>query len=127
MPPLLRIIAAGMLSLSLGLHWAVLQSAAWAGMLVDRVQEMSVGEAIRTTFDGAHPCRLCQVVQEGRAAAKAEDGLPQGGVKKLDVFPLGAGVVWVGRSTDGLGVRFAGMGEWVSWSAPPESPPPRRV
>lgn len=52
-----------------GAHWAVLQVTAWTGMLVSRTQTVGVEEAVRTTFDGAHPCEMC----EGISAAKQEE------------------------------------------------------
>jgi hypothetical protein len=53
---------------SIGAHWLVLQSVAWVGMVVSYSQEASVTEAISKTFDGEHPCRLCEFVKEGRKA-----------------------------------------------------------
>jgi hypothetical protein len=53
-----------------GAHWLVLQTAAWTGMLVNRSQETTVSEAVRTTFDGEHPCALCQAVEEGQQKEK---------------------------------------------------------
>jgi hypothetical protein len=51
--------------LSLGLQWAALQGIAWTGMLISFSQEGSLIEAMEKTFDGAHPCALCKVVEEG--------------------------------------------------------------
>lgn len=65
-----------LLSLSLGLHWAVLQTAAWAGMFLERVQTESVSAAIEKTFDGEHPCRVCLLVREGRRAQTTDDSAP---------------------------------------------------
>lgn len=61
------------LVLSLGLHWAVLQSVAWAGMLVKYSQDASFSEAWSKTFDGKHPCKLCTSIQKGRAEEKQQD------------------------------------------------------
>jgi hypothetical protein len=52
---------------------AGLQVAAWAGMLVARTQAQGLDAAIRSTFDGEHPCRLCAVVRE---LAAGETGVP---------------------------------------------------
>ena len=62
-----------LLSFSLGLHWAALQSVAWTSMFLERVQQGTLFEALQTTLDGKHPCRICLVVREGRAAAKWND------------------------------------------------------
>jgi len=47
-----------------GVHWALLQTTAWTGMLVARSQEAGVMNAVETTFDGLHPCSLCKVIKE---------------------------------------------------------------
>jgi hypothetical protein len=65
-PALLRIFAIICALHVSGAHWALLQSVAWTGMLVSRSQQTGVEEAVRTTFDGEHPCRLCVVVKEGQ-------------------------------------------------------------
>jgi hypothetical protein len=48
------------LLVSIGGHWALLQSVAWTQMLVERSQKSTLLEAVKTTFDGAHPCDLCK-------------------------------------------------------------------
>jgi hypothetical protein len=45
-----------------GAHWMLLQTAAWTGMLVTRAQSSTVAEAVKTTFDGDHPCGLCAAI-----------------------------------------------------------------
>lgn len=45
----------------------VLQVAAWSGMIATRTAEQGLTEAVKTTFDGEHPCRLCSMVQEASA------------------------------------------------------------
>jgi hypothetical protein len=49
-----------------GGQWAVLQSMAWAGMLMNRVRTEQLHQALMSTFDGNHPCPLCDAVQKGR-------------------------------------------------------------
>jgi hypothetical protein len=65
-----RIIAASLLALFLGVHWFALQSVGWASMLVSRSQTAGWQEAVRTTFDGEHPCEVCKLVSAGRKAEK---------------------------------------------------------
>ena len=57
----------------LGGHWAVLQTVAWTGMLVDFAQRDSLAAAVTKTFDGAHPCSLCESVTEGRQQEKKQE------------------------------------------------------
>lgn len=66
------------LMISIGLHWAVLQSAAWVGMAVAySVEKGSVVEGLSDTFDGDHPCPLCKAVEKGVESEKQpKDGQP---------------------------------------------------
>jgi hypothetical protein len=70
------------LSTSIGLHWAFLQSVAWMSMLVSYSHSSAFAEAVVKTFDGQHPCRLCNLVEDGKKTEKAQKVLkPQA---KLD-------------------------------------------
>lgn len=66
----------------LGGHWAVLQSVAWARMIVDYAQRESLTVAVAKTFDGAHPCSLCATVSEGRQQEKKQEATTT--IAKLD-------------------------------------------
>ena len=61
------------LTLSLGAHWAFLQSVAWVGMVVNYSHNATLGEAFSKTFDGEHPCKLCKFVQAGKASEKKQN------------------------------------------------------
>ena len=61
-----RILLVAALMISIGLHWAVMQSVAWVGMAVAySVQTGSVVQGFSDTFDGQHGCPLCHAVEEG--------------------------------------------------------------
>ena len=61
-----------------GGHWAVLQSSAWAKMVWNYSQEMSLFAAVEKTFGGL-PCDFCKKVrdawehEEGKSPDKAVD------------------------------------------------------
>ncbi len=61
------------LALTLGLHWAVLQSAAWAGMAVKFAQQDSIKVALSKTFDGQHACQLCKFVEDGKKSTSKDE------------------------------------------------------
>jgi hypothetical protein len=63
---LFQLAVAGALILAVGVHWGVLQSVAWAGMVITYAHSAPLTVALQKTFDGAHPCKLCKVVQEGK-------------------------------------------------------------
>lgn len=56
-----------------GAHWMILQTAAWTGMLVSRAQQGSVAEAVETTFDGEHPCRMCSAIETGQKKEQEQE------------------------------------------------------
>jgi len=56
--------------LSVGGHWAMLQSIAWTRMLADFSRTESFTCAVKKTFDGHHPCPMCLKIREGRAQEK---------------------------------------------------------
>jgi len=49
-----------------GGHWAVLQSVAWTGMLIEYSQSSSLRAAVIKTFGGKAPCQMCRTIEEGR-------------------------------------------------------------
>ena len=93
----LRMVAALLVCLTLGLHWATLQAFAWTAMIVERSQTGSLTEAIQTTFDGRHPCKLCKIVRTGQAAEKKSESqlkfqkleLPMPAAVNPSVMPAG--------------------------------------
>ena len=89
----LRMIAALVLACSLGLHWALLQSFGWVSMLAQRSQSTSWSEAVRTTFDGQHPCLVCRVVNEARRDEKHVPRTVQ--ISKLEMTAPTAWLVFV--------------------------------
>jgi hypothetical protein len=65
-------VVVGALTFAVGAHWTFLQSAAWLGMAVKYSQGDSLKGALEKTFNGKHPCRLCQFVAEGKKAEKRQ-------------------------------------------------------
>ena len=58
------------LVLTTGLHWAALQTVAWSAMLASHLRTQSVEESMAQTFDGLHPCCLCQAIAAAKQAEK---------------------------------------------------------
>ena len=67
-----QIITLVVLALNLGLHWAALQSVAWVSMIVRYSQTTTFQEALVQTFDGQHPCSLCEFVADGKKAEQEQ-------------------------------------------------------
>ncbi len=60
------------LVVTIGGHWAVLQSVAWVGMAVSYSKDAPLAEALVKTFDGNHPCALCKAVNAGKQAEQKQ-------------------------------------------------------
>lgn len=119
-----RALVIAALVLSVGLHWTVLQSAAWVSMIVSYSQDGSVGDAIEKTFDGQHPCALCQLVEHGTA----KDQGPQKKAPDLKKMELSLVVI------EGLVMPPPGHPDFTTLSEQamqraqvPPVPPPRAV
>ena len=113
-----------LLCLSLGMHWTLLQGVAWTGMFLVNLNEGTVTEAVKKTFDGEHPCPLCLAVKEGQKKEK-DDSKPLAAksVKKFEAV-LVAKTRLVAppaevRSFSGFVFSFEG------WTGRPSMPPPR--
>ncbi len=74
-PRIYNVIAACLLIVSIGGHWALLQSVAWMGMLVSYSAEENFSAAIEKTFDGKHPCGLCKAVDHGKRSEEKKSFL----------------------------------------------------
>jgi hypothetical protein len=68
-----RIVTIFALCCAIGLHWLTLQSIAWTSMLIDYSKRGTLCQAIAQTFDGAHPCSLCRVVNKANSTEKKSD------------------------------------------------------
>lgn len=121
---LFHILAVLLLGISLGLHWAALQGVAWTSMLVERAQTTSFSEAIRTTFDGKHPCRICKLVHDGKSSQRSTE-LPSS-AHAFDLDLGSAGAVEVPHVKQPSAVAAPTVPGQLR-SHPPIAPPPRRV
>jgi hypothetical protein len=63
------------LFLIVGGPWAVLQTIAWAKMVVDYSRDNPVSEAISKTFDGEHPCAICKKISKVRGEERKSPAL----------------------------------------------------
>ncbi len=78
-----QVITLVVLVLNLGLHWAALQSVAWVSMIVRYSRTATFQEALVQTFDGQHPCSLCEFVADGKKAEREQQD-PQMILLKFD-------------------------------------------
>lgn len=118
---LTRPIVVLMLTLTLGLHWAFLQSVAWVGMFVSFSADSPLPVALEKTFGGKNPCNLCKLVAEGKNAERQQE-MPQL-LAKLDLL-LVHNRLWLGPP-ELFPLTTLSPPPDASRSDPPPSPPPR--
>ena len=115
-----QVIAAVALFFIIGGHWGVLQTVAWANMIwTYSTQDGSVLAGAKKTFDGEHPCNMCDSIKE---AKKQEKKAPEilSATKKIELFPVDSRALLPQR----ICVRFdfpRNMDEWheARFSKPP--------
>jgi len=108
-----------------GGHWAVLQSVAWAGMVVEYSKHSSLGAAVSKTLSGKAPCKMCQAIDAGK---QKENRLPPT-VKaeaKIGKFLVGAAIEAPAPAGKDFDFHAVGMIKYAGFSPAPPSPVPRQ-
>jgi hypothetical protein len=117
-----NIFLAVALLLTTGSQWVVLQSVAWAGMIVTYSEKAPLAVALKETFDGKHPCPLCKAIAAAKKAGKKNEFTLQ--VKKLEFPPVTENFVLVALAQFQLLPR-ADNAFAESSTQKPLTPPPR--
>lgn len=106
-----RVAAVVALFFIAGGHWGALQTVAWTKMLWEYShQDGSLVSGAKKTFDGEHPCRMCDSIKEAKGKKEKSSALAAA-AKKVELF--------AGLSGNPLPERFAArfdfpglMDEW---------------
>ncbi|MBN8418200.1 MAG: hypothetical protein J0L73_04730 [Verrucomicrobia bacterium] len=123
LPRIARLVIVGVVCLSLGVHWALLQGVAWAGMLVSFASEGSVMEAVQKTFDGQHGCALCKKVKEGNSSNRKQTQQAGQSMQKINAVLVEMTTLVAPAAET---ISFATIRERVVQRTElPETPPPR--
>ncbi len=110
-----------LLIVSVGGHWAVLQSVAWVSMVAQFSQTMPLSQAVVNAFDGQHPCPLCKAVKEGQQAERKESQLKPPEKMTFGLTPEPP----VLPAAPAAEHAFAPSAHPASFLAEPPHPPPR--
>jgi hypothetical protein len=102
-------------------QWIVLQSVAWAGMVVSYSEKAPLEVALTHTFDGKHPCCLCKVIAAAKKSERKNEYPLQ--VKKLEFPPAPENFMLVAPSHFRLLPLENSFAK--SLSQKPLTPPPR--
>lgn len=92
-------------------------------MLLANARHAPLSEAVAKTFDGAHPCDLCQAVAAGKKSEKKSEVLPT--IVKLDLICTLRTLIWLPpwASYEYPRINFAFSERFQS----PSVPPPRAL
>jgi hypothetical protein len=77
-----------LLVFAIGAPWAVLQYVAWTGMLLQFSARANLSNAVKMTFDGRHPCKLCHLVKQGKESESKQEREKPSLKLKLDLALL---------------------------------------
>ena len=114
------------LMMSLGLHWVVLQSAAWTGMVLQYAQQDGLGAALEKTFDGNHPCALCKkLAANTESEQKKSSPQPSKPKPKLELELLAVEAPVHLFSSPSVPLHHTRTTAEASRSDEPPKPPPR--
>jgi len=106
-----RVVAGAALFFIVGGHWGVMQTVAWSKMLWEYSERAgSLVAGAKKTFDGEHPCRMCDSIKE----AKGKEGEAPGvlaSAKKIELF-LREGVDPLPKRVCGRRSLPRAMDEW---------------
>jgi hypothetical protein len=116
-----KVLVVFTLILTLGAHWALLQTVAWTTMLANNLQSGSLRAAVTKTFDGQHPCCLCKAIANAKKTGQKNELTSQD--LKLDLLLTQKDFPLIAPSPTELFPRHDLSSESVS-SQPP-TPPPR--
>ncbi len=108
-----------------GAQWDIAQTFAWANMFSNYSQSMSVGAALKKTFNGKM-CSICRAIDEAKQKQRAES-LPSGGITAKMIFVIQDKSLFVISSDD---IIRASLSDFVidgEVRVGPPTPPPRTM
>jgi hypothetical protein len=105
-----------------GDQWAVMQSAAWAGMFVNSLRKDSIPLAVTETFDGKHPCPLCKAIAKSESSQEKTELMPT--ITRIVFLPTARVFTFAAPDRFQL-VRMRSDTIAQTPANPPLTPPPR--
>jgi len=116
-----KILVVLALVVTLGAHWALLQTVAWTTMLANNLQSHSISEAVSDTFDGKHPCPLCRAIAAAKKSEKKSEAVSP--TIKMEFPPVAAKFTFISPEPISA-FSLAKLSAASAFQKPP-LPPPR--
>ncbi|HHY84591.1 MAG TPA: hypothetical protein GYA07_03515 [Verrucomicrobia bacterium] len=120
---IVQCLVAFLLVASIGGHWALLQSVAWVGMIIDHSREAPLSVALQKTFSGDNPCSLCKAVEAGKKSEKEKKATQTESKLDFCLQPVSFALF----STASFPQPTSGPDSDCAWLDSPPVPPPRAV
>jgi hypothetical protein len=110
-----------------GGQWFVLQSIAWARMIVVYAQQDSLYTALKKTFDGRHPCALCLQIRHGQQEEQQKGSqFPREKPEKMPELFCDARCIAVPLAPEAnVDLPAFPLGRYSDFVESPPTPPPR--
>jgi hypothetical protein len=89
-------------------------------MIIDYSKHGSLCQAVAQTFDGAHPCSLCHIVNKGKTTENKSAG--QLLTPKIDMICTRSASAVIHPSID-FGYASCDFSLFKTWQSPPVPPP----
>jgi hypothetical protein len=126
---LIRLVLLLVATLTMGLHYAVVQMVGWVNMTVEYSQSAPLSEALVMTFDGKHPCELCKLVANELGKSDQDDRRAPEKEVELKLPPV---ICWTGGmkllSRSHRSLTFVKLDDRARFRRErPPLPPPREV
>ena len=106
----------------LGGHWALLQTAAWVGMVIDYSKTEGVEAGITKAFDGKHPCELCLSI----AKSKEKEGKQTANLNLAKLYLVYQAPQWALTPPAAFGELEVSLYLLHGTTLKPSVPPPRQ-
>ncbi|HSI62801.1 MAG TPA: hypothetical protein VLE43_06770 [Candidatus Saccharimonadia bacterium] len=124
-----RLLLIVTLMVSIGAHWGVLQVVAWAQMLKSYAAEKGLVQGLQETFNGEHPCEMCQKIAETKKHTGEQAPIPQERTELMSKWlslPAGT-IITAAVRCKILPNHMPGELQLGSsqWQTTPPTPPPR--
>jgi len=113
------------LCVTMGGHWVVLQSIAWAQMWISNTRTETVTQAVVHTLDGKHPCKMCHEIS--RAKTSEQKTKPVTIAFKTSVFIKSVGFLRLKSTVADRSLHYLIAQEVIDplFSSQPITPPPQ--
>jgi hypothetical protein len=117
------ILAVFMMLVVIGGPWTIMQVTAWTTMLAGNLRSRSFSEAVTCTFDGQHPCSLCNAIAAQKKSESKSEATPA--LERIEFLPMTESFAMAEPASIPLRILATFPGRFLEEQPP--TPPPRLI